>query len=250
MGALRPTAYAVPTEQTSPRWCAGFARGCGGAVQNGGPLREGPFAFFGSPHLWPLFNQAVESGRDYFYGDHAFFGRGRFYRCTKNAKQHTGLTGNDDPKRFRSFGIPIKDWRKTGREILLCPNSETFFRLHGLDANKWISDVKTKLRKHTDRPIVLRWKRDARRKPLDVALRTAFAVVTFTSNAAVEGILAGVPAICTEQCAGLSMSTSDLSLIENLPTPEGREQWAARLANNQWTLDEMKRGDLWRAIGE
>lgn len=250
MGALRPTAYANSEESTSPRWSQAFARGCGGKVQNGGPLRDGPVAFWGTPKLWDLYEQAVAEQRTYYYGDHAYFGRNQFFRCTKNAKQHTGLTGNDDPARFRSFNIPVKDWRKEGSEILLCPNSETFFRLHKMDAQQWIEDVTAELRKYTDRPIVLRWKTDAKEKPLSEALKTAWAVVTFTSNAAVEGILAGVPAICTAPCAGLSMSTDDLSKIENLPMPEGREQWAARLANNQWSLDEMRRGYLWRAIGE
>jgi hypothetical protein len=219
-------------------------------VQTGGPLRLGPVGFWGSPQLWGLLRQARVQKRTWYYGDHGFFGRGKFYRCAKNTFQFDGLSGDDDPARFRSFGIPVCDWRRASGHILLCPNSETFFGLHGYTADQWIRTVKAGLAKHTDRPIVVRWKKDAAASPLSVALKGAWAVVTFMSNAAVDAILAGVPAVCTAPCAGLSMSTSDLSLIENLPMPDGREQWAARLANNQWSLAEMARGDLWRAIGE
>jgi hypothetical protein len=250
MGALKPIAYAEPGASTSPRWSKAFAQGCGGTVQNGGPLRPNPMAFWGSPLLWPLLTQARKEGQTWFYGDHAFFGRGQFYRCAKNTFQFDGLSGDDDPKRFRSFGIPVRDWRRGSGPILLCPQSDTFFRLHGFRQGQWIEEVTRELRKHTDRPLAVRWKKDAAASPISEALKSVWAVVTFMSNAAVDAILAGVPAVCTAPCAGLSMSTSDLSLIENLPMPDGREQWAARLANNQWSLAEMARGDLWRKIGE
>lgn len=248
MGALKPTAYVAGGEFTSPRWSQAFARGCGGRAQQGGALRPGPVAFWGSPQLWHLLEQARSERRTFYYGDHAFFGRRRYFRCAKNKFQHDGLSGDDDPKRFRLFGIPVKDWRKRGGPILLCPNSAGFFELHGTSAATWISDVTNELGRYTDREIIIRWKND-KQAPIGEALRGAWAVVTFMSNAAVDAILAGVPAICTAPCAGLSMSTGDLSRIENLPMPEGREQWAARLANNQWTLDEYAKGHAWQVLG-
>jgi hypothetical protein len=247
---MRPTAYAAAGESTSPRWSRAFAAGCGGRWKTGGPLSPGPIAFWGSPQIWHLLTQARNEGRTWYYGDHAFFGRGQFYRCSKNAFQFDGMSGDDDPKRFRSFGIPVKEWRKTGGPILICPQSEKFFELHGLRCSEWLESVQRALRAATDRKLIVRWKKDVAHSPLAEALKTAWAVVTFMSIAAVEAVLAGVPAVCTGPCAALPMATADLSRIEALPTPNGREVWAARLANNQWTLEEMRRGDLWRAIGE
>ena len=66
---MRPTAYSTPAFRTPPIWCAAFAAGCGGRVQEGGPLRPGPVAMFGSPGLWPILRQAQAAGRGWVYGD-------------------------------------------------------------------------------------------------------------------------------------------------------------------------------------
>lgn len=108
------------------------------------------------------------------------------------------------------------------------------------------------LRAHTDRPIRVRWKPrsdDRRLRPLADDLKDCWAVVTFVSNSAVMAALAGVPVFCTAPCAGLTVGSGDLSRIEVPVTPDGRDRWAARLANRQWTLDEMSAGALWNEIG-
>lgn len=242
-------AYAAPGESTSPKWSAAFAQGCGGRVQVGGPFHPGPLAFWGSPLLWSEFLRAKADGRIWYYGDHAFFGRGRYYRCARNSVQFDGRWGDDDPSRFRKFNIPIVGWRKSGSHILVCPNSETFLSLYGFARGQWVAETVAELKRNSDRPIRVRWKTEANTRSLRDALKDCWAVVTFVSNAAVEAILAGVPAICTAPCAGLTMGGADIEKIESPPMPTGREAWAARLANNQWSLDEMRRGDLWRVIG-
>ena len=242
---MTPTVYWKGTG-TAPLWAKAFANGCPGAeVQEGGPLRDGPVAMFGHPQLEPMLDQARQANRRWYYGDHGYFGRGRFYRCTVNALQHDGLQGNDDPKRFRSFRVPVRDWRKSGGHILLCPNSPSFLERHG-HAN-WVEATTRELRSHSDRNIRVRWKDS--RTPLVADLRDCWSVVTFTSNAAVEAVLAGIPVFATVHCAASAMGLSDLSKIETPAMPADREAWAARLANNQWALAEMARGDLWRAIG-
>lgn len=67
------------------------------------------------------------------------------------------------------------------------------------------------------------------------------------SNIAVDAVIAGIPVFCTGPCAGLTMGLSDLSKIESPVRPE-REQWLYTLAANQWTFEEMKRGELWNVI--
>ena len=235
---------------TAPKWSQAFARGCGGELKCMRRFDAGrPFAFWGQPQLWREFLAAKGTAGTWFYGDHAFFGRGRYYRCARNAYQFAGDVGEDDPARFRQFGIPVRDWRAGGSHILLCPNSETFFGLHGFAPGQWLAETTAQIRRHSDRPIKVRWKSDAADRPLVEDLKDCWAVVTFMSNAAVIGILAGVPAFCTAACAGRTMGSGDLAAIERPAMPEGRERWAARLANHQWTLDEMRAGALWNAIG-
>lgn len=243
-----PMSYIGGTDGTSPRWCKAFAKGCGGELIHGGHLMPGAVAMFGHEKLEPMLFEAQRQGRTWYYGDHAYFGRGEYFRCTRNAMQHAGLEGDADPARFRRFGIPVKPWRQAGSHIVLCPNSESFLARYG--APNWVDETMAALKAVTDRKIVLRWKAHAQARPLARDLVDAWAVVTFTSNSAVEGVLAGVPAICTAPCAASAMSSADLADIEAPPMPDGREAWAARLANNQWTLDEMAAGKLWRAIGE
>lgn len=236
---------------TAPRWSAAFAVGCKGKLRVGAAFDHGrPFAFWGQPALWQSFQAARRTAPTWYYGDHAFFGRGRFYRCAKNQTQFMGRTGDDDPARFRSFRILVQDWRRAGGHILLCPNSEPFFGLHGFEFGEWVRDTTTAIRRWSDRPVHVRWKSEAAKRSLEEDLRDCWAVVTFCSNAAVMAALAGIPVFCTAECAGLTMGSGDLSQIESPKMPEGREQWAARLANHQWTLDEMRSGALWNAIGE
>lgn len=243
-----PLSYIGATDGTSPRWCRAFALGCGGDWQLRGPLRDGPVAMFGHPSLEPLLRQAQAAGRAWYYGDHGYFGRGQFYRCTRGAMQHAGAAGDADPQRFLRFGIPVKPWRKSGAHIVLCPNSESFLARWGVP--NWIDETIAALRSATDRDIIVRWKKDVERRPLAADLVDAWAVVTFTSNSAVEAVLAGVPAFCTAPCAAATMSGANLQAIEAPVMPDGRLEWAARLANNQWTLEEMAAGQLWRAIGD
>lgn len=241
------TAYAGhATRGTSPKWVDAFAAGAKCEKQVGGPLRPGDVALFGHPDLEPLLHEAQEQGRTWYYGDHAFFDRGQFYRCAKNAYQFDGLSGDDDPSRFRKFGITVQDWRRTGSHILLCPNSAYFLQRFG--APNWIEDTLTVLRIHTDRSVKIRWKDDKR--PIRRDFVDCWAVITFTSNAGVEAALAGIPVFATRACAALSMGWGDLSKIEQPVMPDGRDRWAARLANNQWSLSEMARGDLWRVLGQ
>jgi hypothetical protein len=236
---------------TAPRWSAAFAIGCKGQLRVGAAFEHSrSFAFWGQPSLWQSFLAARRTSPAWYYGDHAFFGRGRFYRCARNAMQFTGRTGDDAPARFRQFGIPVMDWRRAGSHILLCPNSEPFFGLHGFELGQWVRETTSLIGSCSDRPVRVRWKSEAARRPLEEDLRDCWAVVTYSSNAAVMAALAGVPVFCTGECAGLTMGSGDLSQIEAPATPEGRERWSARLANHQWTLDEMRAGALWNAIGE
>lgn len=236
-------------------WCAAFAAGCGGAIEDvieggGAVLRDGPVALFGSPRLWPLLTRARAEGRTWWYGDKAYLGREAYYRITRDAFQHDG-SGQAGPERFRRTGWRVRPWRSGGGHVLVCPPSEAFQRLMGTGG--WLPATLATLARHTDRPIRVRAKpphhlRD--RDPLAPHLEGAHAVVTFMSNAAVEAVLAGIPVFVTGRCAASAMGLADLALIESPLRPDGREQWAWNLAANQWTLPEIRAGLAWRMLQE
>jgi hypothetical protein len=237
--------YSVPTEGTSPAWARAFARGCGGVVSTSNALSEGDVALFGSPARWQVLLDARRQGRTWFYGDHAYFGRRQYFRVTRNAFQHDGH-GQADPARFDGFGVPVKPWRGTGRCILLCPNSPRFFQQFGMTADRWIADTVEKVQRHTDRPIVVRWKDSSRDFAQD--LEGAWAVVVFVSVCGVHASLAGVPCFATADCASRSFGSGDLALIEAPVRPDNRFEMACVLAANQWTLGEMASGQAWKEL--
>lgn len=246
-----PVAYVAPHEKTSPRFAYAFSCGCKGPQVEDSELRPGPVALFGSPQLWSgILQEAIAESRTYYYGDHAYFGRMEYYRVTKNALQHSGH-GSAGSDRFAAHGIPIRSWRSRGDHILVCPPDASFARLMGFPADHWVRHVVETLKEYTRRPIRVRIRRGAEFSSHTLAqdLEGAHALVTYTSNAAVEAVLVGVPVFCLGACAGRTMGLSDLSRIETPIYPDWREQWAANLAANQWTLPEIASGECWDALG-
>jgi hypothetical protein len=81
---------------------------------------------------------------------------------------------------------------------------------------------------------------------LDEALAGAAACITWNSNTAVESVLAGVPTIA---CDEGSMAWPVCGhAVGPIPSPD-RRPWVHWLAWCQWTIEEMRSGDCWAAVG-
>ena len=241
------TCYASAGKAKSVKWCRAFARGCGGRVVADWRPRPGPAALYGKAELWPLLARLRAEDCDWWYGDNGYFGRGH-YRVTRGALQHSGI-GAGDPTRLRRLGVEIRPWRRGGRHVLVCPPGAVFARLNGFSATAWLEETKATLARHSDRPVVVRVKASRDRRPLEADLEGAHALVAHSSNAAVLALCAGVPVFVTAPCAASAMASGPVHWIETPAYPEGREDWAACLAANQWTLEELTDGTCWRAIG-
>lgn len=211
--------------------------------------------FYGVQGIEDLFGAARAGGFDWYYADNAYFdcARGTHFRVAKNALQ-LGGTVAPDWKRCAALGLEEQPWQRDGRHIVVVMQSAHFMREVAQwpgGADGWQRLVLQTLKKHTDRPIVVRhWERDKARRAssLHQELKGAWAVVTHMSAAANEAVLAGIPVFCTGRCAALPMGLSDLTQIEHPRRPDGRQEWAAMLAARQWTLEEIERGEAWRAI--
>lgn len=249
-----PMTYISPSEVTSPKFGKAFADGCKGKLTNQlVSLQPGSFASFCTPAVWPLLDRAIADQRDYYYGDHAYWGRGHYYRVTHNAVQFQPTLVDlrrARPQRFALLNIAIAaDWQQTGVHVVICPNSSVYMRRFGLDAEQWVTDVTSQIRLVSNRPIVVRWKRDARRRPLHLDLTNAHAVVVFSSNAAVEALVAGVPVFVLAPWASTrALACADVAQIETPIYPDDRLPFLWALAEQQWTLAEIATGLAWRSL--
>lgn len=214
-------------------------------------LQPGGAAFYGIRPGWlHLWKQARCEQRDTYYLDNAWFDCARElqFRIGRNTIQSWSHKASDG-KRLAQLGVHVQPWRKRGKHIVVAGSSDEFMRVvagwqGGL--NGWTEHARRMLRQHTERPVVVRCKRDAR--PLAADLRDAWLLVTHSSASAVEALIAGIPVIVTDPvCAASGFSTA-FAGVESPEMVDGREEWAARLADSQWTLEELKNGTAWRML--
>lgn len=224
-------------------------------------LYEGTAVFYGvTPATAHLFEQAKRERRDWIYIDNAYFDGCRqvYYRATLNRLQHHGM-GPSDGKRLERLIYDEKRveepkrWRETGNHIVLAPQSEEFMRTCAGYSGSWTNDTLAQLRKLTTRTIVARnWTSDKPQwyRQLHQDLRQAWALVTYSSASAITAMMAGVPAFVTAaDCIARCIAFTDLRNIEKRPPPEDdRRLWMAVIADNQWTLEEMRAGLCWKML--
>jgi hypothetical protein len=248
--------YAAKGKSKARVLCEAFLQGAGGGSVFQPPPRNlapGGAVFFGvtepTEHLWA---QARGRGSEWYYLDNAYFdaARGRLFRATRNGVQATGEEP-PDWARWAKLGIRIQPWNKCGRRILLVVQSETYMNVVAGRRAGWWKQALATLRAHTDREIRIRgWRSNkmALQSTLGEALRDCWALVTWSSAAANEALIAGVPVFVPGQCAASRMGLGDLSRIESPVYPDGRARWAAALAGRQWSLEELRDGTAWRAV--
>ena len=229
--------------------CGAIAAGTGFPVAPPAPLQPGGVAMYGYLRgLLPTLRQAQYERRPWIYADRGYFGAsydtdyGGYFRLTRNAYQHAGR-GRTDGVRLKKLGLAFAPWKRGGRHIVVCPPGEVFAECVGrFRSEEWLRMTLSVLREHTDRPIVVREKKAAKTHTLSEDLVGAHALVTYMSNAATGALQEGVPVFCTGPCAAQSMGRDDVAEIEDPHYPDDRERWAGVLADNQWTLAEVRAG--------
>jgi hypothetical protein len=230
----------------------GFARGIGCRIAY---AEDEPEILHDIPVVWGVLRdsdrilaQAKSQELYFFYIDHAYFnrGHGRTYRITRNGYE-AGPIRSCPRDRFAALGLDIVPWRKSGREIIVCPPTEYFTQAHG--CSNWLEETLAALRSATDRPIVVRQKPTPGEPtvPLSKALETAHALVTHSSNVAIEAACLGTPVFVAPMSAAAPIGRTNLQQIESPAYPD-REPWLAHLAYNQFSFDEIADGRAWRML--
>lgn len=211
-------------------------------------------AFYGvteqTAYLW---EQAKRVGRPWIYIDNAYLDplREKYFRVTLNRLQHLGV-GVSDGTRWRATGMQIRPWRTSGSHVIVCPQSDSFMQVVAKQPN-WLRDTVAELAVHTDREIRIRpWNGDktAWYRGLPDDLADCWCLVTYSSASAITAMLAGIPAIVTaEDSIARVVAETDLAKVESPCMTQDRLPWIEVVADNHWTLEEMRNGATWRAIG-
>ena len=177
-----------------------------------------------------------------------------YHRIVKNDVQHGDIVDRPDD-RWRKLEHKLYP-RKTGKHILLVVPSEKPCKFYKLDLESWKHKTIREIKRHTDRPIVVREKAERKQrvhgKTIYDDLQDCHALVTFQSIAAVESVAFGVPAFTTAPTAADPVCDKDLSNIEN-PTKQDEHKiwkWACHLAYGQFHISELANGTAYRILNE
>ena len=199
------------------------------------------------------------AGRDFYYMDTGYFGNGKrklYHRITKNDVQNFGPIIDRPSDRLQATGFePHKFYR--GTNILLAPPSQKLLNLYDINLEEWLQQTQDEIKKHTDRPIVIRLKQGRSARVSDNTMEMALAqdvhcLVTFSSIAAGEALLLGKPAITLGPNAAAALCSQSLSEIETpkIPTLDEVEAWARHIAYCQFTEVEMRDGTAWQILND
>lgn len=209
-----------------------------------------------SPPLQPHLREWQRTGRTYIYWDRGYLRRvfatwlprgenGGYYRWHVNAYQMTEIRDvPDDRWRALQLSHLVKPWQKGGRHIVVADTLPDYWDVRGLPRD-WSHRLADRLRKITDRPIIVRHK-ESKRSLYD-ELQGAHCLVAHGSIAAVESVVWGIPVFVDQTSAAALVGKTDFDDIENPIYPE-REPWLHALAYCQWNEEELVDGTLWKQI--
>ena len=175
-----------------------------------------------------------------------------------------------DPTRWtkisRDLNITLKPWRVKGEHILICLQRNGGWSMRGLDVIQWMNSTILEIRKHSQRPIIVRAHPGDKKiksilkinhknahlssnERLVDDLTRAWATVVYNSSPSVASLIEGITVFLTDPSPEYSqtfgLSDVDLSKIEN-PTLVERQSWVERLAMCHWNFNELRSGEAWK----
>ena len=179
-----------------------------------------------------------------------------------------------NPDRWKSISsnlnLTLKDWRTEGSHILICLQRNGGWSMKGLDVMTWCKTTISNIRKHSDRPIVVRaHPGDKRAKQylrlnypnvkisylpsiLD-DLKNCWAVVTYNSSPGVAAAIEGIPVFVTDPNPEISqahaVANTTLKRLEN-PKTFNRQEWIEKISMSHWNFNELSSGEAWSHMRE
>lgn len=178
-------------------------------------------------------------GEDWWYIDNSYFDvvRGRQFRVTKNRVQVDPQNRVSDGVRFAALGITLKPWKHNhDGHVVVIEQSPSFMRTVAMAPN-WFHHTLLDLER--ERVVVRGWRSDKPQQQVTLLddLSGAALLITHSSAAAVTAATEGVP-----------IEVDRMSAMYGWPSV--RLHTLRILADNQFTLDEMKEGVAWRWLNK
>jgi hypothetical protein len=214
-----------------------------------------------------IMKQCLEHGNNFYYMDSGYVGNNvgtlnsqgikKYHRIVLNDLQHRTIRQRPSD-RWDRLGVKIHP-RRHGHCVIVAAPDEKPCRYYGVDQQQWVQETVAEIKRHTDRPVVVRERAPKRsdrvlREPLSQVLeQDVHALVTFNSIAAVESILAGVPAfVLAPSHVAEPVANRDLANIENVfyPDQDLLMAWCHSMAYGQYNVRELKNGTAFRLMQE
>ena len=239
------TCYADPRKSYSVRVAAAFAAGCGGEVALDFKLREGVAVIVGMAEPQRALMRAAA---DWYHVDHGYFGRGAYYRVSHQALWTDGH-GPPAHEKLERFGVRFSGRVNGGPELLVCTQTPGAYAFERSTQDRWLADTVRALRAVSNRHPVIRHKPIGHLRsqpPVHELFPFVHALVCHSSCAALEALAHGVPVVVTSTFPACLLAT-ELDKVETpfLPTVDARRDLFARIAAQQWNVDEMASGECW-----
>lgn len=139
------------------------------------------------------------------------------------------------------------DWRAGGEEIVVLAQRNIGITSHGVS---WARDMAYNIQKKTKRRVRLRLHPGIKEDviPLEVDLEDAFAVVTYSSGAAIKAINMGVPAFYfLPGWIGVDAAKFGVEDLEN-PYRSCRKIFLQKISCAQWLQSEISDGTAFNAL--
>ena len=175
-----------------------------------------------------------------------------------------GYNGQNNRADFLNVDMPanranrykwkFKSWNRGTDYVLLLGQVPGDTALHGMVHQAWIEETLVTLEKLTGGQVKYRPHPDPysphreQKQSLAADLAGASCVVAYSSNAAVDAILSGIPAILLDE-GGMAWPIAGHALEDVLDPPmvddATRQQWLNNLAYCQWTTKEIASGAAW-----
>ena len=207
-------------------------------------------------------------GRPVIVAEVGMIQRGQTWKIGVNG---TGISSynfdNLIANRADNLNLKLQPWRN-GSNIVIAMQRQDSEQWHDQPPmNHWLESTVAEIRKHSDRPVVIRpHPRSGCNIPsgclidrpqfnagsyddfdFDRVLESAHCVVNWNSGPGSQAVIAGVPAFVGPSSLASPIANWDFSQIENPPRSE-RSVWLEQLAHTEWTVEEIKTGLPFRRL--
>jgi hypothetical protein len=203
------------------------------------------------------FARAYESaGAQVIIVENGYFGRNfggtEWFAMATGQHNGAGVWPDLGVGRWKSLGMGLSPWRRSGSDIVLLATRHMGSNVTR-EPQGWLATVERHIKKRTKRTVRIRAHPGPQSVVPDVSLENdlanAHAVVTWGSSAGLKALAMGVPCFTGfSQWIGAACCYPALHDIEDTWSGD-RLPMFRRVASAMWSLEEIKSGVAFRALG-